>query len=581
MAGTPSPGDETDLLAVWTGHTTVGAVERQTDPLPTSADRPREGGYDSPCHEPKRLSKVDSMTNVTLNNGVEMPALGLGVFQTPPEETRAAVEAALATGYRHIDTAAAYGNEREVGEAIRRSGHRPRRGLPRDQDLDQRLRLRRDAARVRQERRQARRRPDRPADPAPGAARRSSTGPWRRTGRWRRCSPTARSAPSASATSWSTTSPRCWTKATVVPAVNQIEVHPYFQQREVQAFGAEHGILTQAWSPDRRHHLLPRRQHTAAPCEDPVIGEIAQAHGKTPGAGDAALAPAAGPLGHPEVDQAAAHRRELRRLRLRSHRRRSSPRSTASTPDQRGGPEPEDITLRELRPADPRSLTRTAPTPTTTEENHHARTHTRHARPAGVRPRPRLHGHEPVVRSTTTTRRDDHVPPCRGGPGRHPVRHRRGLRPLPQRGAGRRGAATGPRGRRHRHQVRVRLRRERQADRRHQQAGRHPRRRRGLAASPADRRHRPALPAPRRPGRPHRGRRRHRQGADRGRQGPPLRDVRGRRRTRSAAPTRCSPSRRCRASTPCSGASPRTRSCPPSRSSASASCRSARSGAGS
>ena len=57
------------------------------------------------------------MINVTFNNGVEMPALGLGAFQTPPEETRAAVEVALAAGYRHIDTAAAYGNEREVGEA--------------------------------------------------------------------------------------------------------------------------------------------------------------------------------------------------------------------------------------------------------------------------------------------------------------------------------------------------------------------------------------------------------------------------------------------------------------------------------
>ncbi len=55
-----------------------------------------------------------------LNNGVQMPALGFGVFQTPPDETLAAVEAALATGYRHIDTAAAYGNEREVGEALRR-----------------------------------------------------------------------------------------------------------------------------------------------------------------------------------------------------------------------------------------------------------------------------------------------------------------------------------------------------------------------------------------------------------------------------------------------------------------------------
>src|SRR3954467_4547192 len=62
------------------------------------------------------------MEMLTLNNGVEMPALGLGVFQTPPEETRAAVEAALRTGYRHIDTAAAYGNEREVGQAVHASG---------------------------------------------------------------------------------------------------------------------------------------------------------------------------------------------------------------------------------------------------------------------------------------------------------------------------------------------------------------------------------------------------------------------------------------------------------------------------
>jgi 2,5-diketo-D-gluconate reductase A len=62
------------------------------------------------------------MEIITLNNKVEMPALGLGVFQTPPEETRAAVEAALASGYRHIDTAAAYGNERQVGEAVTNSG---------------------------------------------------------------------------------------------------------------------------------------------------------------------------------------------------------------------------------------------------------------------------------------------------------------------------------------------------------------------------------------------------------------------------------------------------------------------------
>jgi diketogulonate reductase-like aldo/keto reductase len=53
-----------------------------------------------------------------LNNGVTMPALGLGVFQTPPDETRDAVRAALDAGSRHIDTAAAYGNERQVGEAV-------------------------------------------------------------------------------------------------------------------------------------------------------------------------------------------------------------------------------------------------------------------------------------------------------------------------------------------------------------------------------------------------------------------------------------------------------------------------------
>jgi diketogulonate reductase-like aldo/keto reductase len=62
----------------------------------------------------------------TLNNGVQIPAVGLGVFQSPPEETAAAVESALGLGYRLIDTSAAYMNERQVGEGIRRSG------IPRD-----------------------------------------------------------------------------------------------------------------------------------------------------------------------------------------------------------------------------------------------------------------------------------------------------------------------------------------------------------------------------------------------------------------------------------------------------------------
>ena len=156
----------------------------------------------------------------------------------------------------------------------------------------------------------------------------------------------------------------------------------------------------------------------------------------------------------------------------------------------------------------------------------------------------------------------DRAAPRRGRPRRHLLRHRRGLRPVRQRGARRRGPRT------------------RSATRSSSPpssaspstttAGRPAcpagpstirQRRRRLAAAPRRRHDRPALPAPGRPRRADRGRRRHRQGAHRGRQGPALRPVRGRRRPRSAAPTPCSRSPRCRASTRCGGASPRPRSC--------------------
>jgi len=67
------------------------------------------------------------MQTVTLNNGVTMPILGFGVFQIPDDQTQAAVEAALEAGYRHLDTAASYGNEKAVGAAIAASG------VPRDE----------------------------------------------------------------------------------------------------------------------------------------------------------------------------------------------------------------------------------------------------------------------------------------------------------------------------------------------------------------------------------------------------------------------------------------------------------------
>ncbi|GAA2104252.1 hypothetical protein GCM10009841_22050 [Microlunatus panaciterrae] len=69
--------------------------------------------------------------------------------------------------------------------------------------------------------------------------------------------------------------------ATVVPAVNQIEVHPYFQQRDVQALNAEHGIVTQAWSPIGGITFYRDGQHSST-LQDPVIGDIAAGHNKTP-----------------------------------------------------------------------------------------------------------------------------------------------------------------------------------------------------------------------------------------------------------------------------------------------------------
>ncbi|MBK3586507.1 aldo/keto reductase, partial [Streptomyces sp. MBT57] len=65
---------------------------------------------------------MPAVPDITLNNGVTIPQLGFGTFQIPPEETRETTLAALETGYRHIDTAEMYGNEREVGQAVRDSG---------------------------------------------------------------------------------------------------------------------------------------------------------------------------------------------------------------------------------------------------------------------------------------------------------------------------------------------------------------------------------------------------------------------------------------------------------------------------
>jgi diketogulonate reductase-like aldo/keto reductase len=220
------------------------------------------------------------MINLILNNGVEMPALGLGVFQTPPEETRAAVEAALATGYRHIDTAAAYGNEREVGEAVARSGtdrsdvFLETKIWISDYGYDQTLHgFEKSSGKL-------------------GVDRidllilhQALPSEFDRTLEAYRALETLLADGKVRAIGVSNFMVDHLTtlldKATVVPAVNQIEVHPYFQQRDVQDFGAEHGILTQAWSPIGGITFYRDGQHTST-LQDPVIGEIAHAHGRTP-----------------------------------------------------------------------------------------------------------------------------------------------------------------------------------------------------------------------------------------------------------------------------------------------------------
>ena len=184
---------------------------------------------------------------LTLNHGVEMPALGLGVFQSPPEQTIGAVEAAIAGGYRLIDTAAAYFNEREVGEGSGGAA-RPRRALRPDQAVDQRLRLRVGAPGLRCEPAQARARARGPLPAAPADAQRVGAhrggvpgggAAARRRARARdRC---VQLQPQASGGARARTE--------VVPAVNQVELHPFFTQRELRAVHARLGIVTQAWSP--------------------------------------------------------------------------------------------------------------------------------------------------------------------------------------------------------------------------------------------------------------------------------------------------------------------------------------------
>jgi diketogulonate reductase-like aldo/keto reductase len=221
-----------------------------------------------------------SIPVIELNNGVTIPSLGFGVYQTPPDETITAVQTALEAGYRHIDTAAAYLNERGVGEAIRRSGldrsevfmetkiwitdygydatlhafDKATRKLGVEQldllilhqALPGEFDLTIDAYRALE------------ALLADGKVR--SIG-------------VSNFMPDHLA--------RLVDATSVVPAVNQIEVHPYFRQSELLKADDERGIISQAWSPIGGITFYRDGSHGST-LDDATIKDIAAAHGKTP-----------------------------------------------------------------------------------------------------------------------------------------------------------------------------------------------------------------------------------------------------------------------------------------------------------
>jgi 2,5-diketo-D-gluconate reductase A len=213
-----------------------------------------------------------SVPKVTLNDRRAIPQLGFGVFQVPPQQTQETVEAALEVGYRHIDTAQMYGNEAEVGAAVAAAG------IPRD-DLWITTKLNNGFHRPDEARRAF-------ADslarlgldqvdlflihwPLPTRYDGDYVSTWetlvelRDDGRAR----------SVGVSNFEPAHLDRIVEATgVVPAVNQIEVHPFFGNEAARAAGARHGIATEAWAPIAKGKVN----------DDPVIGEIASRLDRTP-----------------------------------------------------------------------------------------------------------------------------------------------------------------------------------------------------------------------------------------------------------------------------------------------------------
>jgi 2,5-diketo-D-gluconate reductase A len=213
-----------------------------------------------------------SVPNIELNHGHKIPQLGFGVFQIDPRETAQAVREALEVGYRHIDTAEMYGNEREVGEAIRDSGldrsevyvtsklnngfHRPddaRAGF--DRTLSELGFEYVDLFLIHW--------------PLPTLYDGDYVSTWRTLEEFKQ---DGRARSIGLSNFQIEHMERLAADTDTVPAVNQIELHPYLLNEEVRAYDEAHGIATEAWSPIAQGKVL----------DDPVIKETADRVGRTP-----------------------------------------------------------------------------------------------------------------------------------------------------------------------------------------------------------------------------------------------------------------------------------------------------------
>jgi 2,5-diketo-D-gluconate reductase A len=213
-----------------------------------------------------------SVPDIQLNDGHSIPQLGFGVFQVDPRETAPAVSEALEVGYRHIDTAEMYGNEKGVGEAIRASGL-DRGELYVTSKLNNRFHRPDDARRAF----------DRTLAelgfdyvdlflihwPLPTLYDGDFVSTWKTLEEFRQ---DGRAHSIGLSNFQIEHMERLAAESDTVPAVNQIELHPYLLNDEVRAYDEAHGIATEAWSPIAQGEVL----------DDPVITEIAERIGRTP-----------------------------------------------------------------------------------------------------------------------------------------------------------------------------------------------------------------------------------------------------------------------------------------------------------